>query len=235
MGLKKTIFMASMSAAALFARAEKNQEKMGDTQSKDMYEYVQIGSEKEALPEFTKKFQSLDFDGRMELQETMAQQRGMDFHGTLYTMGLSASSIRRCQEIADYGFELNSINPQKKSLAAVARKSGFNRLADLMEFHENKDNEGKFFLNNQDAKYRSALIAEEDVFKKGGIFSKYDPNSRVEFNRMMASEFDHHAQKNVDKLFNAFSDGYHTILEEKVHQKLKASRVVMNSKKQYQN
>ena len=223
--------MASMSAAALFARAEKNQETIRDEHPQTTYKYMKIGSKKEALPEFTKKFQSLDFDGRMELAETMAQQRGTDFYGVLCAMGLSVSSINRCQEIADYGCELDSIDPQKNSLASVARKCGFNRLADLMEFHENKDNEGKFFLNTQNAKYRSALIAEEDVFKKGGIFEKYGKDSRVEFNRMMVSEFDHHSQRNVDKVFNGFSDGYHTILENKVHQKLEASRTAMTSKK----
>ena len=221
MSLKRTAFAISLTAVSLFAQAENKK-----IPSSEKKENIHFEIKDQNIPTIFHQFTNLNFDARMELQETMCQlKQAEDFSSVISEAFcqdpkaiLTLSNFNKCHEIARLGMPLSLISPKTISLEKVALRGGFKRMNEFIQFYNHPKD--KNFLNGKNDTYVCALMAEEQVFEE--ILGLFDFDTKARFWQNFDAELKMYQKKNPKS--NITPQNYWNSLQKKVKIKLKRQK-----------
>ena len=175
------------------------------------------------FPKIVSDFKGLDFDKRLELREYLLQKKDLLYPHELidpYIKDSNHEFREECLDIIYLGRLLSKEDLDTNSVGQIAKICGFNRLSEFYEFKKNKKNVKKFFLDNKDPFYASALSEEMLEFK--GISSRLDLWDFLFLDRNLMKE---------NWWYQIKHPGFQKIYRNQLNQKIK-TRILMEQKRQ---
>ena len=220
MSLKKTALAISLTAVSLFAQAENKKTPFSEQPG------IRFEVKEKDIPVSFHQFISLDFDARMELQETMCQLKKTEDFDSLISEGFSKDkkakltlpNFNKCNEIVRFGMPLSFIKENPVSLEKTALACGFKRVYGLIQFYNHPHQEQ--FLKGKNDLYVSSLMAEEQVFEE--VLSLFDFDTKEKFWQNFDKELRTY-QQNTPKA-NITPKNYWNNLQKKVKIKLERQK-----------